>query len=89
MATSVKTRVLGALVNLGQPVWPLDLAHALKTPYGTVYGTLRALYDDGLVVGETERKRPGAGRPARVLYRLTAKGREAAADLRDERTQEA
>lgn len=84
---TIKLRVLGALANAGQPLWPLDLAKTLKTPYGTVYGALRALYDDGLAVGVTEQKRPGAGRPARVLYRLTATGRERAADLIDERSE--
>lgn len=85
--TPTTVRVLGALANASQPLWPLDLAKTLKAPYGTVYGALRTLYDDGLVVGITERKRPGAGRPARVLYRLTATGRERAADLIDERSE--
>lgn len=79
--TLLREQILGALADLGQPVWPLDLAQALRRPYGTVYGSLRALYDEGLVVGVTEQKRQGAGRPARVRYRLTEAGREQAAEL--------
>jgi DNA-binding PadR family transcriptional regulator len=81
----VETRILEIMINTDEPLWPLDVARALKVPYGTVYGTLRDLYDRGLAVGVTEKKH--LGRPARVLYRLTAKGRTEASDLIDDRNE--
>lgn len=77
--TPVRRRVLAALVEADGLVWPLDLANALKVPYGTVYDTLRRIYDLGWAVGVTGPR--SASRPPRVGYRLTEQGREHAPAL--------
>lgn len=81
--TPVRLRVLRLLFNAGEPVWPVELAHSARIPYGTVYDTFRRLYDLGWAVGVTE---PKSGRgPDRVLYRLTAEGRAKAPALLGEK----
>lgn len=77
--TPVRLRILAALVEADAPVWPLDLAARLGVSHGTVYGTLRMVYDLGWAVGITEEPMPG--RPPRVSYRLTEQGRTEAPAL--------
>lgn len=77
--TPTRRRILATLVDAAEPMWPLDLSEQLGIPYGTVYDTLRKIYDLGWVVGVTTPK-PGPG-PHRVHYRLTAQGREHAPAL--------
>lgn len=80
--TPVRLRIVAILAEANAPLWPLDVARATGIPYSTVYDTLRRLYDLGWAVGVTEKK--ATGRPARVLYRLTAVGRKEAAELTKE-----
>lgn len=77
--TKPRLRVLHTLSHADKPLWAVGMARSLAMPYGTVYDTLRRLYDMGWAVGITEKDHKG--RPARVLYRLTETGREQAASL--------
>lgn len=77
--TPPRRRVLAALTEADSPVWPVDLARQLGIPYGTVYSALRKIYDLGWAVGITQPGTPG--HPPRVVYRLTAQGREHAPAL--------
>ncbi len=81
--TPVQLRVLRLLSNAPTPLWPLHIAHTMRVPYGTVYQAFRHLYGRAWAVGVTERPATPTGRPARVLYRLTAEGRKQAALLLD------
>ena len=51
---------------------------ALKLSPGTLYGSIRRMLDDGLIVELTERQRPGDDDERRRYYRLTAFGRSVA-----------
>jgi DNA-binding PadR family transcriptional regulator len=51
---------------------------AIKVTYGTLYGAIRALADQGFVVARRTERR--GGRPERTVYAITAEGE---ADLRD------
>lgn len=86
--TGVQLRILRILFNADTPIWPLSVWHSTGIPYGTVYHACRVLYDLGWAVGVTEETKTGTGRPARVLYRLTATGRKQAAELLDEHKEE-
>lgn len=77
-------RILRILLNANTPLWPLDVARSTGIPYSTVYDACRRLYDLGWAVGDTEKKT--TGRPARVLYRLTTRGRTGAGNLLGEDT---
>ncbi len=83
--TATRLRVLRILAGAGEPLWPLDVARGTGIAYGSVYDTFRRLYDVGWAVGITEDNK-GKGRPARVLYRLTKKGRTQAAKILGEET---
>lgn len=76
--TPTRRRILAALVDAAEPMWPLDLSEQLGISYGTTYDTLRRIYDLGWVVGVTA---PALYGPPRVHYRLTAQGREHAPAL--------
>lgn len=80
--TEPRLKVLRILLNADAPLWALDVARTASLPYGTVYYTFRVLYDRGWAVGDTETTHPG--RPARVLYRLTAQGRTEVAKMLSE-----
>lgn len=51
---------------------------AIKVTYGTLYGAIRALADQGLVVARRTERR--GGRPERTVYAITAEGET---DLRE------
>lgn len=76
--TPKRRRILAALTEAEVPLWPVELAAQLGLTYGTVYDTLRKIYDLGWVVGVTGAVTYG---PPRVHYRLTAQGREHAPAL--------
>jgi DNA-binding PadR family transcriptional regulator len=78
--TRPRLRVLRALSTADSPLWAVELARTLGMSHGTVYDTFRRLYDVGWAVGITE-DNTGKGRPARVMYRLTERGRTEAATL--------
>lgn len=80
--TPVQLRILRVLSNADTALWPLHIAHTTRIPYGTVYHAMRLLYDLGWAVGVTADDED-TGRPPRVLYRLTVKGRREAALLLD------
>ena len=82
--TPRRLRILAALVEADAPVWPMDLATRIGLPYNTVYDTLRKFYDLGWAVGDTQPR--AAGRPPRVLYRLTSLGRKEAPALLEKET---
>jgi predicted ArsR family transcriptional regulator len=80
--TEPRLKVLRILFDADAPLWALDVARATGMSHGTVYNTFRVLYDRGWAVGDTETTHPG--RPARVLYRLTAQGRTEVAKMLSE-----
>jgi DNA-binding PadR family transcriptional regulator len=49
--------------------------------YGSLYPCLKELLTRGLIVEETETSAPRAGRRSRIVYRLTAEGKERLQDL--------
>ncbi len=77
---STRHVILGLLAQ--QPMSGYDiktlfngLSWMIDTPsYGSLYPTLHALLDEGLVSVDVE---PGEGKPSRKLYSLTPAGREA------------
>lgn len=81
--TPAQLRILRLLSNADAPLWALDLARSTGIKHSTVYHAFRVLYDLGWAVGVTEKPTTPTGRPARVLYRLTARGRTEAAVLLD------
>lgn len=81
--------VLGLLH--GTPMHGYELSRRLTTllgafralSYGTLYPCLRQLLNEGLIAQEDDdnARTPRAGRRARIVYRLTAEGKERLQDL--------
>lgn len=75
------SRVLSALADdPSQWRYGYELGQQVDLRAGTLYPILMRLSDRGLLESSWESD-PPAGRPPRHLYRLTATGRRAAADL--------
>jgi DNA-binding PadR family transcriptional regulator len=52
--------------------------HALKLSPGTLYGSIRRMLDQGLIVELSDRERPDEDDERRRYYRITAWGRSVA-----------
>ena len=76
--------MVAVLITLGarapEPSHGYDLCRALHLKAGTVYPLLMRLAERGLVETEWEQD-PPQGRPARHLYRLSARGEQLLAEL--------
>ncbi len=79
-AVSIRHLILGLLTQ--QPMSGYDIKHFLKSlswlidspSFGSIYPTLRALWEDGLVTVEVV---PRQGKPPRKIYTITEAGRQA------------
>jgi len=78
--TNQTIKVLSALLEIGEPVWGLELVRLTGLMTGTVYPILERLEEANWLISNWEVQNERSG-PRRRLYELTGEGKIGASEL--------